>query len=200
MVRYLAAFGVPEDHFAVDLTIARGLDYYTGTVYETVMLDHPEIGSICSGGRHDNWPSTTPTRSSPVGDLHRPDPAVLRPGGAEIPQRPAGHRPCRCPHPPHDRGPLPRHRLCHPAAAGGVRAQVYSEQKKFKGKMSYADKLHIPMWPSWGRRRFSRPGEDQGHGHRGPAGPLPCPGGGDHRRRHGPPGPGQAHPGKGLRP
>ena len=41
VVKYLAAFGVPEENFAVDLTIARGLDYYTGTVYETVMLDHP---------------------------------------------------------------------------------------------------------------------------------------------------------------
>ena len=40
----LAAFGVPEENFAVDLTIARGLDYYTGTVYETTLLDHPEIG------------------------------------------------------------------------------------------------------------------------------------------------------------
>ena len=54
VTKYLAAFGVPETHFAVDLTIARGLDYYTGTVYETTMLDHPEIGSICSGGRYDN--------------------------------------------------------------------------------------------------------------------------------------------------
>ena len=44
----LAAFGVPESNFAVDLTIARGLDYYTGTVYETTLLDHPEIGSVCS--------------------------------------------------------------------------------------------------------------------------------------------------------
>ena len=51
---YLEDFGVPADHFAIDLTIARGLDYYTGTVYETTMLDHPEIGSICSGGRYDN--------------------------------------------------------------------------------------------------------------------------------------------------
>ena len=50
----LAAFGVPEVNFAVDLTIARGLDYYTGTVYETTLLDHPEIGSVCSGGRYDN--------------------------------------------------------------------------------------------------------------------------------------------------
>ena len=54
VVKYLAAFGVPEANFAVDLTIARGLDYYTGTVYETLMVDHPEIGSICSGGRYDN--------------------------------------------------------------------------------------------------------------------------------------------------
>ena len=44
VVKYLAAFGVPAENFAVDLTIARGLDYYTGTVYETTMLDHPEIG------------------------------------------------------------------------------------------------------------------------------------------------------------
>ena len=51
---YMEAFGVPADHFEIDLTIARGLDYYTGTVYETTMLDHPEIGSICSGGRYDN--------------------------------------------------------------------------------------------------------------------------------------------------
>ena len=54
VVKYLSAFGVPEKKFAVDLTIARGLDYYTGTVYETTMLDHPEIGSVCSGGRYDN--------------------------------------------------------------------------------------------------------------------------------------------------
>ena len=54
VVRYLGDFGVPGDHFAVDLTIARGLDYYTGTVYETVLLDHPEVGSVCSGGRYDN--------------------------------------------------------------------------------------------------------------------------------------------------
>ena len=51
VVKYLGAFGVPGERFAVDLTIARGLDYYTGTVYETFMVEHPEIGSICSGGR-----------------------------------------------------------------------------------------------------------------------------------------------------
>lgn len=47
-------FGVPETHFALNLSIARGLDYYTGTVYETTLNDHPGIGSICSGGRYEN--------------------------------------------------------------------------------------------------------------------------------------------------
>ena len=54
VIRYMSAFGVPEEHFMVDLTIARGLDYYTGTVYETGMLDSPEVGPICSGGRSDH--------------------------------------------------------------------------------------------------------------------------------------------------
>jgi histidyl-tRNA synthetase len=53
----LKAFGVPESHFALNLSIARGLDYYTGTVYETTLNDHPQIGSICSGGRYENLAS-----------------------------------------------------------------------------------------------------------------------------------------------
>ncbi|MFI4969333.1 MAG: histidine--tRNA ligase [Lysobacterales bacterium] len=51
------AFGVPESHFALNLSIARGLDYYTGTVYETTLNEHPQIGSICSGGRYENLAS-----------------------------------------------------------------------------------------------------------------------------------------------
>jgi histidyl-tRNA synthetase len=47
-------FGVPETHFMLNLSIMRGLDYYTGTVYETTLNDHPQIGSICSGGRYEN--------------------------------------------------------------------------------------------------------------------------------------------------
>ncbi|HVS39291.1 MAG TPA: histidine--tRNA ligase [Gemmataceae bacterium] len=46
--------GVPEERVKVDLSIARGLDYYTGTIYETFLLDLPQIGSVCSGGRYDN--------------------------------------------------------------------------------------------------------------------------------------------------
>ncbi len=50
----LKTFGVDEDYFDIELTIARGLDYYTGTVYETVLTDYPGLGSVCSGGRYDN--------------------------------------------------------------------------------------------------------------------------------------------------
>lgn len=51
---YVGIFGVPEENFAIDLTIARGLDYYTGTVYETFLDKYSKIGSICSGGRYDD--------------------------------------------------------------------------------------------------------------------------------------------------
>ena len=50
----MITFGMPEENFRIDLSIARGLDYYTGTVYETVINGHPEFGSVCSGGRYDN--------------------------------------------------------------------------------------------------------------------------------------------------
>ncbi|WP_422486992.1 histidine--tRNA ligase [Gudongella sp. DL1XJH-153] len=54
VIKYLRLFGVPESNFAVDLRIARGLDYYTGTVYETYLDEYPTIGSVCSGGRYDD--------------------------------------------------------------------------------------------------------------------------------------------------
>lgn len=50
----LGILGMPQEFYSIDLSIARGLDYYTGTVYETTLTNHPEIGSICSGGRYDN--------------------------------------------------------------------------------------------------------------------------------------------------
>lgn len=54
VVKYIRSFGVPDTNFKVDLSIARGLDYYTGTVYETFLNKYREIGSVCSGGRYDN--------------------------------------------------------------------------------------------------------------------------------------------------
>ncbi|MCD7904512.1 MAG: histidine--tRNA ligase [Clostridiales bacterium] len=54
VTEYIRMFGVEEEAFQIELTIARGLDYYTGTVYETVLNDYPSLGSVCSGGRYEN--------------------------------------------------------------------------------------------------------------------------------------------------
>ena len=145
VVKYLSAFGVPAVNFAVDLTIARGLDYYTGTVYETTLLDHAEIGSVCSGGRYDNLAEYYTDRQLPgVGisiGLTRLF-YVLGEQGLLNPDLPTA---------PADVLILPMTAELSPAVtlatrlrAAGVRTQLYTEQKKFKAKMSYADKLGVP--------------------------------------------------------
>ncbi len=64
----MRTFGVPETHYSIKMSIARGLDYYTGTVYETTLNEHPQIGSICSGGRYENLASNyTKSRLPGVG-------------------------------------------------------------------------------------------------------------------------------------
>ncbi len=65
VVDMMRQFDIPEKNFAIDLTIARGLDYYTGTVYETQLDEYPEIGSVCSGGRYDDLASTYTDRKLP---------------------------------------------------------------------------------------------------------------------------------------
>ena len=61
----IKALGVPEKNFSLNLKIARGLDYYTGTVYETFLNDYPELGSVCSGGRYDELASNYTKQSLP---------------------------------------------------------------------------------------------------------------------------------------
>ncbi|HHY42038.1 MAG TPA: histidine--tRNA ligase [Thermoanaerobacterales bacterium] len=65
VIEYLNSFGVPEKNYMIDLTIARGLDYYTGTVYETFLDNYPEIGSVCSGGRYENLAEYYTTQKLP---------------------------------------------------------------------------------------------------------------------------------------
>ena len=65
VAKYIKDFGVPEKNYVLDLSIARGLDYYTGTVYETFLNDYPKLGSICSGGRYDNLAAHYTKRSLP---------------------------------------------------------------------------------------------------------------------------------------
>lgn len=142
---YMEGFGVPADHFEIDLTIARGLDYYTGTVYETTMLDHPEIGSICSGGRYDNLAEYYTDKKLPgVGisiGLTRLF-FILQDKGYLNQDPPAA---------PADVLILPMTQDVGAAIAlatrlrdAGVRVQLHCEKKKFKAKIAYADKLAIP--------------------------------------------------------
>ena len=145
VTRYLGAFGVPEENFQVDLTIARGLDYYTGTVYETTMTDHPEIGSICSGGRYDDLAGYYTDKKLPgVGisiGLSRlffvleeqgylNDALITAPADVLVLPMTASLDEAIT--------------LATSLRAQGVRTQVYFEQKKFKAKMSYANKAGIP--------------------------------------------------------
>ena len=145
VVSNLAAFGVPEANFAVDLTIARGLDYYTGTVYETTLLDHPEIGSVCSGGRYDDLAGYYTEKQLPgVGisiGLTRlfyvlDEQGLLNP---ELPSAPADALVL-----PMTQNTAAAIALAETMRSEGVRVQLYGEQKKFKQKMSYADKLGVP--------------------------------------------------------
>ena len=146
VAKYLADFGVPEENFAIDLTIARGLDYYTGTVYETEMTEHPEIGSVCSGGRYDNLAEYYTDKQLPgvgisigltrlfyvleeqglLSDdiITSPCDALVLPMTEDMGFAVAAATELR---------------------ANGVRTQLYGEKKKFKAKMSYADKLSVPF-------------------------------------------------------
>ena len=142
----LSAFGVPEANFAVDLTIARGLDYYTGTVYETTLLDHPEIGSVCSGGRYDNLAGYYIEKALPgVGisiGLTRlfyvlDEQNLLNPA---LPSAPADALVL-----PMTSDPAPAIALAEQLRGFGLRVQLYGEAKKFKQKMAYADKLGVPF-------------------------------------------------------
>ncbi len=146
VVRYLGAFGVSEENFAVDLTIARGLDYYTGTVYETILLDHPEIGSVCSGGRYDNLAEYYTDKQLPGVGISIGLTRLFYVLGEQnmlnsaIPTAPADVLIL-----PMTEDLAPAISLATALRNAGIRTQLYSEQKKFKAKMNYADKQRIPF-------------------------------------------------------
>ncbi|MBQ9966964.1 MAG: histidine--tRNA ligase, partial [Clostridia bacterium] len=142
---YLGDFGVPEENFGIDLTIARGLDYYTGTVYETTMLDHPEIGSVCSGGRYDNLAEYYTNKKLPgVGisigltrlfyilDEKKYISEAAAPSSVDVLVLPMTD------------DLAPSVNFARVMRERGLKAQIYYENKKFKGKMAYADKIKAP--------------------------------------------------------
>ena len=145
VTRYLSAFGVPEENFAVDLTIARGLDYYTGTVYETTLLDHPEIGSVCSGGRYDNLAEYYTNKPLPgVGISIGLTRLFYVLGEQGMLNDQLNTSPADVLVLPMTDDLAPAIGLCTTLRESGIRTQLYTEKKKFKAKMSYADKLGVP--------------------------------------------------------
>ena len=147
VVNYMGAFGVPETNFEVDLTIARGLDYYTGTVYETILTDHPEIGSVCSGGRYDNLAEYYTDRTLPGVGISI---GVTRLFYVLQEQKMLSEEILTA---PADAVVIPMGADCMAFAvetatvlrAAGVRTQVYFEDRKFKQKIGFADKSGIPF-------------------------------------------------------
>lgn len=144
VVKGIAAFGVPEKNYKIDLCIARGLDYYTGTVYETTFNKHPEIGSICSGGRYENLAEFYTDKKLPGVGIsigltrlfyilstmdYLNDNSVFGADVLVIPM--TGDLSCAI-------------QVSTRLRNSGIRTQIYFEQKKFKHKIGYADKLRIP--------------------------------------------------------
>lgn len=144
VVKYIRLFGLPEKNFTVDLTIARGLDYYTGTVYETFLNEYREIGSVCSGGRYENLAENYTDKKLPgVGvsigltrlfyklnelQLVKADKKSIS-DVLIIPMTENMEVPLK---------------LATDLRNIGINTEIYLNNKKIKAKMKYADKLEIP--------------------------------------------------------
>lgn len=144
VVKYVRMFGVPDKNFAVDLSIARGLDYYTGTVYETFLNDYREVGSVCSGGRYDNLAEDYTKQKLPgVGisigltrlfyklnelNLIKTDKKSIS-KVLVIPMVENMQVPIK---------------IATELRNNGINTEIFLNDKKLKAKMKYADKLEIP--------------------------------------------------------
>ena len=145
VIKYIRAFGIPEQNFKVDLTIARGLDYYTGTVYETFLNKYRELGSVCSGGRYENLAEFYTDKKLPgVGvsigltrlfyklnelNLIKADKKSIS-DVLIIPMVEDMSIPIE---------------IASILRNNGINTEIFLNDKKLKAKMKYADKLEIPF-------------------------------------------------------
>ena len=144
VVKYIRLFGVPEENFSIDLTIARGLDYYTGTVYETFLDNYREIGSVCSGGRYDNLAENYTDKSLPgvgiaIGVTRLFDQLndlklikIEKESISDVLVISTSDDVSEC---------LP---IANTFRKEGINTEVYMNDKKMKAKFKYADRLKIP--------------------------------------------------------
>ena len=144
VIKYIRMFGLPEENFTVDFTIARGLDYYTGTVYETFLNEYRELGSVCSGGRYENLAENYTDKKLPgVGisiGLTRLFYKLNELGLIKATKKSVA-----------DVLIVPMMDDMKDAIAlgtnlraAGVNTEIYLNDKKIKAKMKYADRLKIP--------------------------------------------------------
>lgn len=145
VVNYIDSFKVPSSNYMIDLTIARGLDYYTGTIYETILNQYPSIGSVCSGGRYDNLAQKYTSKKLPgvgisiglsrlfyqlreagiLGEMKRATPSKI----LVIPMNETMGNALE---------------IATKIRDEGVSAEIYFNEGKLGKKFSYADKLGIP--------------------------------------------------------
>ena len=150
-------FGVPDTAFAVDLGVVRGLDYYTGTIYETTLLNAAELGSICSGGRYDDLASYfTNTRLPGVGisiGLTRlfarlKDAGLLQP----LPRTPAEVLVTTM-----DPKYLERYlAMARRLREAGINTEVYLETAKLGNQLTYADRKGFRIALIAGENEFAK--------------------------------------------
>jgi histidyl-tRNA synthetase len=141
VVKAIRQFGVPDSAFAVDLSVVRGLGYYTGTIYETTLVDYPELGSICSGGRYDDLASYfTDTRLPGVGISIGLTRLFSRLREAGLLRRPA-RTPAEVLVTTMEGQDLGGYlSMARRLRAAGINTEVYLEPAKLKQQLAYAEK------------------------------------------------------------
>ena len=144
VIKNVKLFGVPESNFTVDLTIARGLDYYTGTVYETFLNDYRELGSVCSGGRYENLAEYYTNKSLPgVGVSIGLTRLFYKLNELNIikAEKKSVADILIIPMVENLEEPI---KLATKLRNVGINTEIYLNDKKLKAKFKYADKLEIP--------------------------------------------------------
>ncbi|EGY80694.1 histidine--tRNA ligase [Peptoniphilus indolicus] len=140
----IGGYGVPETNYRVDLKVARGLDYYTGTVYETELVNYPEIGSVCSGGRYENLASYYTDKKLPgVGisiGLSRLFYQLNQANIIEAKRESLTDVMVI----PMDEYEMDSIKLAAKLQEAGIATTVYTEKAKLGKKFKYADALNIP--------------------------------------------------------
>ena len=144
VVKYVRAFGIPENNFKVDLTIARGLDYYTGTVYETFLNEYRELGSVCSGGRYENLAEYYTDKKLPgVGISIGLTRLFYKLNELQIINAKKKSISEILIVPMLEDMSIPI-RIANELRKNGINTEIFLNNKKLKAKMKYADKLEIP--------------------------------------------------------